>query len=126
MVFCVHGYYMGLGNLFDKAPIRCCCGEVFFGNQRKAMGKATDHLAQDHSLFELIEPPVQPKQAQTNVLISEKGVRMHKYHPENRNIQGEYELSTGHFLNTNYKKEAKQRYLDSLADGCGVDFEYDW
>lgn len=117
---------MGLDDLVGGAPIKCSCGEKFYGNQREAMGEAVDHLTLDHDLFNVIEPPIQPKQANKNVLISEEGVRIQQYHPDKRNIQGEYELSTGNFLHTNYKKETKERYLDSLADGCDVEFEYNW
>lgn len=117
---------MALDDLMDETPIECSCGEAFLGNQRKAMGRAVDHLIDDHGLFDVVEPPVQPKRAQKNVLISEEGVRIQQYNPDERNIQGEYELTTGNFLNTNYKKEAKERYLSSLADGCGVKFEFGW
>ena len=118
---------MGLQDLIDAgAPVECSCEESFYGTQRDVMGEVVDHLVQEHNLFDVIEPPVQPKQARKNVLISEKGVRIQQYHPEKRNIQGEYELVTGHFLNTNYSKESKERYLDSLAEGCGVKLKFSW
>jgi len=117
---------MGLEDLMDSVPIKCSCGETFLGNQRKAMGLAVDHLIEEHRLFNVVQPPVQPKQAQKNVLISEQGVRVQQYNPDKRNIHGEYELVSGNFLNTNYKREVKERYLSSLAEGCGVEFEFNW
>lgn len=117
---------MGLGDLATSNPIECECGERFLGNQRSAMGSAVDHLIEEHGLLDAVEPPVQPKRARKNVLISEENVRIQKYHPDERNIQGEYELVSGNFLNTNYNREAKERYLSSLAEGCGVGFDFNW
>lgn len=115
---------MGFGDLpSSQRDIECSCGKGFSGKQREAMGKAVDHLVKDHGLFKVKTPPIQPKQAKTRVLIAEEGVTTH---PDGRTIVGEWELSTGNLLNTNHNKPTKERYLDMLADWCGVTFRYNW
>ena len=106
---------------------QCSCGESFHADSRReVMGEAIDHLVQEHGLFDRIKLPWAPPQATKNVLISEEGVRVQKYRRDEQNIQQEYELSTGHFIHTQYNKESKERYINTLANKCGVEFGFDW
>ena len=123
---------MGLDDFPDVEPaVNCPCGESFAaGTQREIMGKAVDHLISEHELYRQLEDedlsiPIGPEQARKNALISD--TRIHPAHPDERNVQSEYELSTGDFLNTTYPRESKERYLQDLAKICGFEFEFgDW
>jgi hypothetical protein len=110
----------------SETGVECSCGTSFNGYQRTIMGELVDHLIQEHNLFDNVSPPLKPPQATKNHLISEENVRIHQENPDNRNIHGEYELTTGHFLNTAYPKDSKKRYLNILAEGCDVELEFNW
>lgn len=120
---------MGLGD-FVKEPekeVECSCGASVNGStQRAIMGEMVDHLIQDHNLFDHFPPPIMPSQATKNHLISEEGIRIHQDNPDDRNIHGEYELSTGHFLNTTYPKDSKEKYLNDLANRCDMELDFNW
>lgn len=117
---------IGLGNLAGDDPVvTCSCGETFWmGNQRKIMGKVVDHLIEANDLYDVATPPLAPVQAQKNALISENRIHSRSGNTPDRNIQGEWKLVTGDFLNTTYRKEDKQRYLGYLAEGVGVELEF--
>lgn len=120
---------MGLNDFKKEGSnfAECSCGESFQAtSRREVMGEAIDHLVTEHGLFDRVELPWAPPQAEKNVLISEEGVRVQKYRDDKRNIQNEYELSTGNYVNTSYGPDGKERHINTLAAKCGEEFTFDW
>ena len=92
-------------------------------NQSDVMADAVGHLTEEHDLISKLEPlPFVP--GRKNAIINDEPV-----HPDGeREMEVYRELPGGYYLCTKLGKSQKSRYVDRLADECGldVDFEGHW
>ena len=92
-------------------------------NQSDVMADAVGHLIEERDLISKLEPlPFVP--GRKNAIINDEPV-----HPDGeREMEVYRELPGGYYLCTKLGKSQKSRYVDRLADECGldVDFEGRW
>ena len=94
---------------------------ISFEDQQQAdlMKTVTDYLIQEYDLLSQIELPYShPNSGQALVNDRPK-------HPDGREMQTYRELESGLFLHTNLKAPRKRRYLNHLAQQCGLNARID-
>lgn len=85
--------------------------------QHNVMGKAADHLIEEHDLIDRIEIPYMS--GYKNCLVNNK-----PKHPDGRDMRAHYDLSSGHYLHTHLSGDQKKQHLLELADECGLDVDF--
>lgn len=93
--------------------------EVFAASGQSAvMGKAVNHLIQNHDLIgHLPEFPYVPGEKQA-ILNDEPR------HPDGEEMRLYQELDDGYYVLTSLNQDSKKRYISRFAKFCGLDVEY--
>jgi hypothetical protein len=92
-----------------------------FENQRQAdlMKAVADYLVREHGLLSHIDLPYSPPNS-SQALINDR-----PEHPDGHEMHTYRELEDGSFLHTNLKGSRKRRYLNHLAQQCGLNARID-
>lgn len=92
-----------------------------FENHRQAglMEEVTDYLIREHGLLGHIDLPYCPPNS-SQALLNDSPV-----HPNGREMHTYRELNNGPFVHTNLKSSRKRRYLNHLAQQCGLNARID-
>jgi len=91
--------------------------------QKQNMGKAVDHLIEEHDLLNEVEIPHFPPRAQKNCSINTEPI-----HPDGDEMRIPYELTNGYHLHTSLNTRGKKSRTRNLAEqvGLSIEFSGDW